>query len=262
MKFILILFLLTSYIFAQNLKEKNEIFEQMYNNQKLKFANMAIPIIIKKNKEILNDRNFLLTEIVDEFPDTFMSKKFEIEKNKEQKRKLLSKYLIEDNKNKTLLNEEIKNKVAPLNLNLILAHLLYESNFGQKEIASKGYNFFNISTNSKKFENFYNNNDRIFTIKYKDIESSIHHYFDLINIYPFGEKYRILRNQNFNAFDLLTSLSTFYPENTNYHLNNIQNILINTFHMKKSEKNDFNKAKEYSNYVYDKYIKNNLFIKK
>lgn len=253
MKIIFILFLFINFCFS----EDTIVFEKMYNDKKLKYANEAIPLIIEKNKKILNERKFLLTPLIDEYPNTFMSKKYEIEKLEKQKIDLYKKYLINPKQSQKILDEEVKNKVAPLNLNLILAHMMYESNFGSKEIANKGYNFFNIMTKSKRFDNFYKNNDVIFTIKYKNVEDSINHYYELINSYPFGKNYREIRKNNFNSFDLLKSLNDFYPENTSEHLKNIENILINDFKLDKKEKNDFEKAKEYSNFVYLKFLEKN-----
>lgn len=257
MRYILILFLFFNICFSDNLK----IYEKMYKDEKLKFANEAIPFIIRKNKEILNDRKILLNEVVDEFPNSFMSKNGVIEKLEEQKFNLYNKYLINPNQNKELLIEEVKDKVAPLNLNLILAHMMYESNYGKKDIANKGYNFFNVLTKSKKYDRYYPNTTKeIFYIKYKNIDDSLNHYFELINSYSFGNEYRKIRKTNFNRFDLLPALKSFYPEKTDLHLKGIEYILINDFHLLRSEKNDFNKAKEYSLFVYDKYLKSDIAI--
>lgn len=166
----------------------------------------------KVNQEIINDRIKLITQIY---------------KNDKEKKYLLNKYGIKDINN---IND-IKNRTNTININLMLAQAIIESDNGKSRFALEGNNYLGIWTFKKNIPGIIpknrNKNDTYKVQKFDTIYDCVNRYAEILNSSIFYYDYRNLRTKTNNPLILVKGLSK-YSQNKDY-INIITNTLNKYF---------------------------------
>ncbi len=200
MRFLLTIFIFTCSIFASGLPDE---YYQISDHQvkKEEFIKFILPIVEEKNREIIEEREFVEAYFSDE-----LLIRFNEDFNKVNLQKLITiakKYNISNLYDK----EEYLKKIDAIPLSMALSQAALESGWGKSLYAKKYNNLFGHYTFTKGVESKYVSGKRERIRVFPDISTSIESYMRNLNTHWAYENFRKARLQARNTNDYFSGIA-------------------------------------------------------
>lgn len=160
--------------------------------------------------EIYQSAKTINIEIVNE-RDKILNKDY----NEEEKDYYINKYGIVNIDN----DKEVKERVQPINVEVLLAQAILESGNGNSKYAKEANNYLGIYTSNPEHKTLVvNKNKKIPKIqKFESIYECVYRYAEIINSTKHYKEYRKIRKKTNDPYKLVEGLGA-YSEDDDYHL--------------------------------------------